>query len=277
MSEKIFLITGCSSGIGRALAQDICAAGHIVYAAARNIDSLESVASTSLRPVSLDVNSAVDIAAVYDLIKRDQGRLDVLVNNAGYGAMGPLLDISSEEMRAQFDTNLFAPLQMVQSFMPLMRAADSAIIANIGSAAGFLSTPFSGAYCASKAALHTLSEVMRMELQPLGVHVMTVVPGAVSSAFSNTAGDRASANLADNSAYKNLEVAIDARARISADSPTTPARFARVLAAALLSARPPAELHIGQGSTVMPMLKKYLPRALRDRILSRKFKLDSIG
>lgn len=275
MSEKVFLITGCSSGIGRALAQDICAAGHIVYAAARNISSLESLTSPNLRPVSLDVNSADNISVVYNLIKREQGRLDVLVNNAGYGAMGPLLDISSAEMRAQFDTNLFAPLQMVQRFMPLLRATDGAVIANIGSAAGFLSTPFSGAYCASKAALHTLSEVMRMELQPLGVHVMTVVPGAVSSAFSNTAGDLASGNLADNSPYKKLEAAIDARARISADSRTTPERFAKVLAAALLAAKPPAELHIGQGSTVMPLLKKYLPRALRDRMLKRKFKLDS--
>lgn len=154
MSQCI-LITGCSSGIGAALAREFHRLGHTVYATARRPESLASLQQTGLRTLTLDVNDDASIAAAMDVMRSEQGRLDVLVNNAGFSQVGAVLDLQRNDLRRQYETNVIAPIAVTR--------AAGAVIANIGSIVDLFTTPFAGAYWSSKAALHALSDALRME------------------------------------------------------------------------------------------------------------------
>lgn len=273
----VALVTGCSSGIGRALTPALVQAGYTVFAGARKPETLADLAEAQVLPLRLDVNNADDIRAAIAQVERDAGRLDLLVNNAGYGAMGPLAEMPLAEVQAQFATNLFAPLALIQAAFPLMRRQGRGVIVNIGSVSGILPTPFSGAYCASKAALHTLSDVLRMELAPFGIDVITVQPGAIASEFGNTATQRLADTLqGDHSAYGAIADDIRKRAGASQDHPTSAEDFAAQLVQELAQ-RGQAVVRIGNGSTLMPLIRHLLPQALQDRILGRKFGLHRLG
>ena len=277
MANKVFLVTGCSSGIGRSLAVKLAKQGHRVYAGARNIYSLQEIVHENIVPVAMDVNDKQQVVGVIEKIAYEEGKLDCLINNAGYGEMGPLLEISSDKVERQFKTNVFAPLYLVQTATPLLMKSSQASIVNIGSAAGVFSTPFSGVYCASKAAFHSLSEVMRMELAPLGIHVMTVYPGAVSSSFGDNASKQLMGVLAPNSLYADVAEAIEKRATVSKYSPTTPDIFAEALIEQIENPKLPKEIGIGHGSRIMRLSKRVMPIAVREWLLGKKFQLHHIN
>ena len=276
MNTKTVLITGCSSGIGRALTEEFLCHGYLVYAAARNTESLANLTSEHLIPLQMDVNNADDITRVATTIRERSGHLHCLINNAGYAAMGPVAELSSESLQQQFATNVFAPVALTKALLPLLQAGQNekhpAQVVNIGSVSGILTTPFSGAYCATKAALHALSDALRMELAPFNIQVITVQPGAIQSKF----GDNSLANLGDliqpDSLYAPLKQQIQARATASQDNPTPAADFARELMAQLLS-QPDPVIRIGNGSRALPFMKRWIPLALLDKILSKKFGL----
>ena len=279
--KKVILISGCSSGIGRSLAIALGQLGHIVYAGARREEDLSALGSL-VTPVKLDVNNDADVIDVMNKIEAEQGRLDILINNAGYGAMGPLAEVPIAQVKNQFETNVFAPLNMVQKALSLLQNANGstqktpAIVVNIGSSAGLFTLPFSGVYGASKAAIHALSDVLRMEMAAFNIHVMTVYPGGVASTFGDTASDKLKETLVANSLYRKVLPAIEKRARISSNSPTTPDMFAQALIKAMLSEKPPAECRIGQGSRILPIAKKLLPTKLRELILRRAYQLTQL-
>lgn len=276
MNTKTVLITGCSSGIGRALTEEFLRHGYLVYAAARNTESLANLTSEHLIPLQMDVNNADDITRVATTIRERSGHLHCLINNAGYAAMGPVAELSSVSLQQQFATNVFAPVALTKALLPLLQAGQNekhpAQVVNIGSVSGILTTPFSGAYCATKAALHALSDALRMELAPFNIQVITVQPGAIQSKF----GDNSLANLGDliqpDSLYAPLKQQIQARATASQDNPTPAADFARELMAQLLS-QPDPVIRIGNGSRALPFMKRWIPLALLDKILSKKFGL----
>ena len=272
--KKTVLISGCTSGIGKSLAQKMAAQGHHVYAGARNIADLAGLAE-NITPVKLDVNNSQDIINAMSLIKKDHDHLDILVNNAGYGAMGPLVEVPISQVKAQFETNVFAPLNMAQLALPLLRK-NKGLIVNVGSSAGIFTVPFSGVYCASKAAIHALSEVLRMEVAPFKVRVMTVYPGAIASAFGDNAAAKLKDTLAENSLYSSVMPAVEKRARVSSNSPTTPEMFANKLMSLMLSKRPPFNVGIGHGSRAMPWAKKLLPTKLREYLMAKAYLLNSL-
>jgi short-subunit dehydrogenase len=158
--------------------------------------------------------------------------------------------------------------------LPLLRRSAHPCIANIGSISGIVTTPFSGVYCASKAALHALSEALRMELAPFGVRVVIVQPGGVASSFGN-AGE-AHARLPEHSLYKPIERFVLGRARASQRGAMPADAFARALAAALLRPDPPPVLRLGTHSTRLPFLKRWLPTRVLDRKLGKTFGLDRL-
>lgn len=277
MTKKTFLITGCSSGIGHSLAKQLGEKGHRVFAGVRTLQNSQGLASNNVIPIVLDVNNKLHVEKVVDTIEGQVGKLDGLINNAGYGEMGPLLEISADKIERQFMTNVFSPLYLVQAMSPLLRKSDCAIIVNIGSAAGIFTTPFSGVYCASKAAFHTLSEVMRMELSPLDIHVMTVYPGAVASSFGDNASKQLVGVLRVDSLYRNIGDAIEKRATVSKRSPTTPDSFAEELITKINMLAPPTEISIGHGSSMMRFTKAVLPLRLREWLLRKNYKLDQLA
>jgi NAD(P)-dependent dehydrogenase (short-subunit alcohol dehydrogenase family) len=283
---KTVLITGCSSGIGRALCEQYLAKDFHVYASARNIYSLNDLAEHSnLTKLTLDVNSQSSIHDAIAHIKQDHDSLDVLINNAGYAAMGPLADMPIEDLRAQFETNVFAPLELTKVCLPLLMAKkdrtkgdlkSKAQVVNIGSVSGITTTPFSGAYCATKAALHSLSDAQRMELAPFGIDVITVQPGAIESKFGDNSLNNVLQRITPKSLYAPLKDAIQARATASQDNPTPAAEFAESLVEQLLN-NPKVVIRIGNGSFALPLLKRWLPTTILDKILSKKFNLPSLA
>ncbi|MDX9686153.1 SDR family oxidoreductase [Halopseudomonas formosensis] len=272
MNKPVALITGCSSGIGQALAQVCLDEGYTVYATARNPDSLAPLTSRGALAVTLDVNNAEQVAACAERLRSEAGRLDLLVNNAGYGAMGPVLDADRATLLKQFDTNVFAPLEMVRAHADLLREARGLIV-NIGSVSGVTTTPFSGVYCASKAALHALSDALRLELAPFGIQVLTVQPGAIASEFGNNAS--AAITMAEDSWFKPWEKAVQARAKASQNARSTSAReFAEELMDYIRKPLRPETALIGSGARSMVRLKRWLPTSILDTRLRKRFKLD---
>ncbi|MCQ3830210.1 SDR family oxidoreductase [Microbulbifer elongatus] len=274
--DRVALITGCSSGIGRELALALHARGTIVIATARRAESLQELADLGIATESLDVNNQADINRVVHAIKTAYGRLDILVNNAGYGQMGPLLELDTRVLEAQFRTNVFAPMALARACAPLLKSRRHGVICNIGSVSGVLPTPFSGAYCASKSALHTLSDVLRLELKPFGIRVVTVQPGAIASEFGRHAETSLRGLLAPDSWYKRSEDQVRARAVESQQNATLARDLAKRLAAELLRKRPATLLRIGNKSRLLPWVARWLPRWLRDRMLSRRFGLKRL-
>lgn len=271
-AAKVVLITGCSSGIGNALALEFHHQGYRVYATARNLVDIEGLAQQGMATLKLDVTCPTEMASVIDTLVVETQGIDILVNNAGYAVMGPLLDIPHAEFVNQFQTNVFAPIQLIQQVVPLM--GKGGLILNLGSVSGIMSTPFAGPYCASKAALHALSDVLRMELAPFNIQVVTVRAGAIQSQFGQRASQRAERLLPSNSRYQHLAPQIQARAQASQNQATPAAVLAQKLVYWIqYSERLPAEIVIGNKSRTLPWLKRWLPPWLLDNILMRKFGL----
>ncbi len=274
-AQDVVLITGCGSGIGKALALAFHAQGHVVCATARRLNTMQDLAQAGIQTLALDVTQAADIQRVLGEL-RDSGRhVGTLVNNAGYGAMGPLLDVPPDEWQKQFDVNLFAPMALARAVLPQMISRRRGMIVNISSISGVTPTPFAGAYCASKAALNAASDALRMELRPLGIAVVTVQPGGIQSAFGERAAD--DVKLAPGSPYQAIRDGVMARANESQAGATPADLFASELVNKLGQASPPALIRIGQKSTLLPLMKRVLPTAWLDRILMGRFQLDRLG
>ncbi|AKS05141.1 SDR family NAD(P)-dependent oxidoreductase [Pseudomonas trivialis] len=271
--SSVILITGCSSGIGFALAKAFHKEGHIVYATARGLDSLNSLASSGIRVLALDVVDPVSIAAAAETVSKQCGRLDVLVNNAGYGQGGAVIDLPPEALRDQFETNVIAPVQVIRAFIPLMLSQQKGRIVNIGSVSGVVTTPFAGAYCASKAALHALSEALRMELAPFGIKVITLQPGKVASNVRERARERVI--FPADSIYAPFQEHLENRARFSEQGAMPAEEFARRVLPALLTDVAPLIIREGPLSVRMPFLMRWLPRRLFDRGIRQLFGLSS--
>ena len=263
------LITGCSSGIGRALADAFKTAGYEVWASARRPDDVAALATAGFKAVQLDVNDGVALKALAEQI----GGLDVLINNAGYGAMGPLLDGGTEAMQRQFETNVFSIVGVTQALFPALRRSKGLVV-NIGSVSGVLVTPFAGAYCASKAAVHALSDALRMELAPFGVGVMEVQPGAINTSFAKNAGAQAELLISEKSPWWPLRDSIRARSQASQDKPTPASHFAAQVLHAAQQSTPPRLLRAGNGSRALPLMAALLPKGLLETVLKKRFGLN---
>lgn len=273
MSQPVVLITGCSSGIGRALADVFLSAGYQVWATARRDEDVAALGQAGFRGVLLDVNDETAVERLAEQVQHEVGGLDVLINNAGYGAMGPLLDGGSQAIRRQFETNVFAVVGVTRALFPLLRARRGLVV-NIGSVSGVLVTPFAGAYCASKAAVHALNDALRLELAPFGIEVLEVQPGAIASNFGANAGREMAAVVSERSAWWPLRQFIEARAAASQDKPTPANDFARTLLAAVQRSPRPRLVRIGNGSRALPLLARWMPTGLMDKVLKKRFGLD---
>lgn len=271
----IALITGCSSGIGRALADAFRAAGYEVWATARKAEDVATLESVGFRARQLDVNDAQALQLLSEELDYAHGGLDVLINNAGYGAMGPLLDGGVEAMRRQFETNVFSLVGVTRAMFGLLRR-NRGLVVNIGSVSGVLVTPFAGAYCASKAAVHALSDALRLELAPFAIRVMEVQPGAIQSSFASNAGQEAEQLLTPESAWWPMRESIRARARASQDKPTPVVEFAQGLLKAVQRGSTPDLVRLGNGSSALPLLARVVPSRLLQKVLRKRFGLDRV-
>ena len=272
MSLPVVLISGCSGGIGRALADAFKAAGYQVWAGARKAADIEQLNAAGFQAVAMDVNDAENIGELVERLNNEAGRLDVLINNAGYGGIGPLLDGGAEAMRQQFETNVFSLIEVTRACFPLLRASKGLVV-NIGSVSGVLTTPFAGAYCASKAAGHSLSDALRMELAPFSIEVMEVQPGAIASNFGANASQHAEQLISETSPWWPVREGIRARANASQETPTPANEFAHGVLRAMQRSPRKRLVRLGNGSHSLPLMARLLPQGLLEKSLMQRFGL----
>lgn len=272
--QELVLITGCGSGIGQALARAFHRAGQRVCATARRLDTLADLEAEGIMVRSLDVTDADAISALLGSLAAEGLGVGTLVNNAGYGAMGPMLDVPQSEWQRQFDVNLFAPIALVRAVMPGMIERGRGLIVNISSVSGVMTTPFAGPYCASKAAFNAATDALRLEAEPLGIRVVTVQPGGIQSSFGSNASNQVS--LAPDSPYQAVREGVLARANESQSKAMPADTFASLLVAQLARADCPPIVRLGEKSRLLPFLKQWVPVRRLDSMLRKRFQLDRL-
>jgi NAD(P)-dependent dehydrogenase (short-subunit alcohol dehydrogenase family) len=271
---QVVVITGCSTGIGRALVGAFAGAGHRVLATARRPDSLEGLAGDNVAIARLDVTSGPSIHEAVERCLQWAGRIDILVNNAGYALIGPVAELDLGDLRQQLETNVVGLVATTQAVVPHMADAGRGRIVNVGSVSGITAAPFGGAYSGSKAAVHLLSDALRMELAPFGIEVVTVQPGAVATEFSRNAMAGVE-RFREGSRFSPVYDAIEDRARFSEFRSLAVGDFARSVVEAVTRERLQSTMRLGSGSRLLPLLAR-LPGDVRDRIFSRRFGLERL-
>ena len=189
MQPKTVLITGCSSGIGRATALAFAEEGWTVYATARDPADIESLADAGCETAELDVTESDDIDRVVDRIIDEHGVISCLVNNAGYGQFGPVEDVPMDKVEQQYEVNVYGPHRLIRTVLPHMRREAEGTIINISSVAGRVAFPGGGVYCGSKFAIEGMSDALRAEVEPFGIDVVVIEPGPVKTGFTERAED----------------------------------------------------------------------------------------
>ena len=273
--EQVVLVTGCSTGIGRALVRELRARGHRPFATARRLGSVTDLAAEGIDTLQLDVKDDASIrAAVRGVVDR-AGRVDVLVNNAGINVYGPIAEVPFESLRDMFDTNVLGLAAVTQAVFPHMADRRSGLIVNVGSVVGLLPTPFAGAYCATKSAVHTLSEVLRTEVGPFGIDVIVVQPGAVRSSIADSGARGLERYRSEGSRYHRVYDGIVKRAYASQNDPMPAEEFARELVAQAFATPAPRVIRLGAGADRWAQLAE-MPGEERDALLASNFGLDAL-
>jgi|CZKU01.1.fsa_nt_gi NADP-dependent 3-hydroxy acid dehydrogenase YdfG len=275
LKSQTVLVTGCSTGIGRALARELKTAGHRPFATARKVESLAELAAEGIETLQLDVNDPASIGSAVAAVVERAGRIDVLVNNAGINLFGPLMELSVGEVRAVFETNVLGLVAMTQAVFPAMAERRSGRIVNVGSVVGVLPTPFAAAYCATKSAVHMLSDVLRMEAAPFGIEVVVVQPGGVASNIADSSSRGLERFEAPGSRYHLAYGGIRKRAYASQKGAMPTPDFARELVKRAFASPAPRIVRLGAGSDTLPKLAR-MPAKMRDQLLSGRYELTKI-
>ncbi|QDG62529.1 oxidoreductase [Pseudarthrobacter sp. NIBRBAC000502771] len=241
-----WLITGCSTGLGRALAEAVLASGHNAAVTARNVDAVQDITAgfpDSALPLALDVTDKAQIAAAVKAAEEKFGSIDVLVNNAGYGYRAAVEEADDADIRRLFDTNFFGAVDMIKAVVPGMRANKSGTILNISSIGARITPPGSGYYSATKAALEGMSGSLRNELKPLGINVTAIEPGGFRTDFAGrslTQSATAIGDYADTAGKRRKEVDT-----AHGSQPGDPDKAAKAILAVVDSPNPPGLLVLG--------------------------------
>ena len=269
--SHVALVTGASSGIGEAAAVALAEAGWTVVGAARRLERLESLRTKGVTPHVVDVSDDESMVTLVDDVVAEHGRIDVLVNNAGYSVFGAVEDVPVEVARRQLEVNVLGLSRMSQLVLPHMRAAGAGRIINIASVAGHVSEPLGGWYHASKYAVEALSDAMRMELAPHGVRVAIIEPGAIRTEFGDIAADSL-AEYSGSGAY-----AAQARRMARAHERMFGADAAEVdvvvdaIAHAATARRPRSRYQVPASARAMVAATKVVPSPVMDAVMGRMF------
>lgn len=266
--NKVVLITGGSSGIGKSIGEFLHQKGFVVYGTSRNPEKI----SNSVFPlVALDVRDKQSILNCINEIIQKSGRLDIVINNAGVGITGPIEEIPTEEIRNNFETNLFGPIEVMKAVLPQMREQNAGLIINITSIAGYMGLPYRGIYSASKGALELITEALRIEVKSFGIQITNVAPGDFAT---NIATGRYHAPVVKGSAYEipygNTLKEMDSHV----DSGSNPNEMAEAIFAIIQTKNP--KIHYKVGAFMQKfsiVLKRILPDTVYEKMLMNHYKL----
>ena len=275
--SKAVLITGCSTGIGRATALRLAGAGWTVYATARRPETLTELEAAGCRTLALDVTDEQSMQAAVAEIERAESAVGVLINNAGYSQSGAIETVPLEAVRRQFETNVFGLVRLTQLVLPKMRAQRWGKVVNIGSMGGRLSFPGGGHYHATKHALEAISDALRFELRGFGIDVILLEPGLITTEF----GEAATASMADveltgDDPYAKFNTTVGAVTKGAYDGPLKmfgggPDRVAKVIERAIKRRHPPARITITPSAKVTIGMRRLMPDRLWDAAMRAQF------
>ena len=266
--SKVVLITGGSSGIGKSIGEFLHQKGFVVYGTSRNPDKI----TNSIFPlVALDVRNNESIVKCIAEVIQKSGRLDVVINNAGVGITGPIEEIPTEEIKNNFETNLFGPIEVMKAALPQMRLQQSGLIINVTSIAGYMGLPYRGVYSASKGALELITEALRMEVKTFGIHITNVAPGDFAT---NIAAGRYHAPVVKGSAYEITYGKSLKEMDNHVDSGSNPNEMATAIFAIIQEENP--KIHYKVGAFMQKfsiVLKRILPDKMYEKMLMNHYKL----
>lgn len=269
MNNKVVLITGGSSGIGKAIGIYLKAKGFTVYGTTRNLENYKDFNEFQLLELNVRDVSTID-KAIHQLIEKE-GRLDVLINNAGIGITGPIEETPHEEILKTFDTNFHGPLHMIKAVLPHMRKQNKGVIINITSIAGYMGLPFRGIYSATKGALELVTEALRMETKDFGIKIANIAPGDFAT---NIAAGRYHAPVKENSPY---EVSYGNTLKMmdeDVDSGSNPIDVAKKVFKIINVKNPKGHYKVGEFMQIFSIvLKKILPDKVYEKLLLNHYKL----
>lgn len=275
--SRAVLVTGCSSGIGRATAARLAAAGWTVYATARRPETLSELAAQGCRTLALDVTDEASMAEAVAAVEAREGAVGVLVNNAGYSQSGAVETVPMERVRAQFETNVFGLVRMCQLVLPGMRRQGWGKIVNVSSMGGRFTFPGGGHYHATKHAVEAISDALRFEVRGFGVDVIVIEPGLIRTGFSETAVGEIAAGTPANGPYAdfNRHVAA-ATASVYERGPMArlggpPEAVARRIQSAIEARRPRARYKVTPSARALIALHALMPDAAWDAMLRTRF------
>lgn len=270
MNAKVALVTGASSGIGEATALRLKEQGCIVYAAARRVDRMRSLARAGIHMLKMDVTDDASVQAGVDAVTGGSGRIDVLVNNAGYGSYGVVEDVPLAEAYAQFDVNVFGVARLTQRVLPHMRAQRSGTIVNITSMGGRMHTPLGAWYHGTKFALEGFSDCLRLEVAPFGIDVVIVEPGGIKTEWGGIAAAKLrevsgrGAYAEQASAMSEWMVGEASRKQLS-----PPELIADTIGKAVAARRPKTRYAVGFGAKPLIFLRRLLSDRAFDNLMRR--------
>jgi short-subunit dehydrogenase len=266
--QKVVFITGASSGIGKAIGEFLHYKDFIVYGTSRNPSKVEN----SIFPlVALDVRDVNSIKKAIAEVLSFTNRIDVVINNAGVGITGPLEEIPIEEIKNNFETNLFGPIEVMKAVLPQMRIQKSGLIINVTSIAGYMGLPYRSVYSSSKGALELITEALRMEVKSFGIHVTNVAPGDFAT---NIAAGRYHAPVVKGSAYETTYGNTLKEMDSHVDSGSNPNQMAEVIYKIINTPNP--KIHYKVGAFMQKfsiVLKRILPDKVYEKILMNHYKL----
>jgi NADP-dependent 3-hydroxy acid dehydrogenase YdfG len=268
MTSRIALVTGASTGIGFETAIALSAAGFTVYAGARRVKKMEPLKSHGITVLSLDVTAEQSMASAVAFIEAAHGRIDVLVNNAGYGSYGSLEEVPIAEGRRQFEVNVIGLARMTQLVIPAMRKAGSGRIINISSIGGKIYEPLGAWYHGTKFAVEGMSDSLRLELKPHGLKVVIVEPAGTDTEWGTVAGQGLLQASAEGPYREQAHVMAAALASTSGQILSTPAKVvAATIVRAATAKRPKTRYPVGRGARSVLALRRVLPDRLFDAVL----------
>jgi NAD(P)-dependent dehydrogenase (short-subunit alcohol dehydrogenase family) len=264
--SQVAIVTGASSGIGAVTAARLAREGFTVYGAARRTDRLAEL--EGVRALPLDLTDDASVVAAVERVLAEEGRIDVLVNNAGYGSYGAIEDVPLDEARRQVEVNLFGLARMIQLVLPSMRERRSGRIVNITSMGGRFAAPFGGWYHATKWAVEALSDSLRQEVSGFGIDVVVVEPGAIRTEWGGIAMDSAR-EVSGRGAYADRVTRMASRFdRAGERTGSDPEVVARTIARAVSARRPRTRYAVGAGARPVIALRTVLPDRAFDSVLS---------
>jgi NAD(P)-dependent dehydrogenase (short-subunit alcohol dehydrogenase family) len=274
--SKAVLITGCSSGIGRASALRLAGKGWTVYASARRPESIADLADAGCRTLTLDVTDAESMRSAVALIEREQGAVGVLINNAGYSQSGPVEQVEMEAVRRQFETNVFGVIALTQLVLGKMREQRWGKIVNIGSMGGRLTFPGAGFYHATKHALEAISDALRFEVRGFGIDTILIEPGLIVTEFGNAAVASMDGVAEDDGPYAQFNAKLMKLTTETYEGPMRhlgggPDAVAKAIEKAISRRRPPARVRVTASARLAIAQRRLTPDRVWDAAMRTQF------